>query len=224
VASPYFDRSTFDYLRDLEANNDRAWFEENRHRYEKDVKAPALRLIAEMGPRLAEISPHFRATPRSLYRIHRDVRFSRDKRPYKATIGIHFRHERARSAHAPGYYLHVEPANLFVGLGIWHPESKPLRLIREHIAENPDDWNAAVGAKPFASQFELAGDRLSRGPKGFDRDHPMIEALKWKDYIGTRRLTQSFVASDTLPADLAEAFEAGTPFMTFLCAALDVPF
>lgn len=224
ASAGYFTKETFRFLEDLEANNDREWFTANKERYEKHVKAPALALISAMGPELGKISGHFKATPRSLFRIHRDVRFSKDKRPYKTTIGVHFRHERAKSAHAPGYYLHIERGNVFVGIGIWHPESAALRKIREHIAENPTAWKRATGAKSFASSYELAGDQLKRAPKGFDPDHPMIDALKWKDHIGVRQLTQSFVTSDKLPKELGRAFREGTPYMKFLCAALDVPF
>jgi uncharacterized protein (TIGR02453 family) len=224
VATPHFTKATFDFLRDLDANNDRDWFAENKDRYQKHVKAPALALVSAMGPELNRISNHFTATPRSLFRIHRDVRFSKDKRPYKTTVGVHFRHERAKSAHAPGYYLHVEPGNVFVGVGIWHPEPAALRKIREHIAENPAGWKRATGAKAFRSSYELAGDRLKRAPKGFDPEHPMIDALRWKDHIGVRQLTQSFVTSEKLPKELGRTFAAGTPFMKFLCASLDVPF
>jgi len=224
VPDEYFTKATFGFLRDLAANNDRDWFAANQDRYETHVKAPALRLVTAMGPELEKISPHFRATPRSLFRIHRDVRFSKDKRPYKTTVGVHFRHERARSAHAPGYYLHIEPGNVFVGVGIWHPEPPALRKIRDHIVENPTAWKRAVGAKAFASRYELAGDRLKRAPKGYDPDHPMVEALKWKDHIGVQQVTQAFVTRADLPKELGKTIAAGTPLMKFLCAALEVPF
>lgn len=224
MGTRYFSRSTFDFLGDLAANNDRAWFAENKRRYEDAVKDPALRFIEDFGPKLEKISPHFRATPRSLYRIHRDVRFSKDKRPYKTSAGLHFRHEQSKSAHAPGFYLHIEPGQVFLGIGLWRPESSALRAIREHIVEEPQAWKKASAAKGFRAHFELAGDRLARPPKGFDRDHPLVEDLKWKDYIGVKPLDEASVTSDSLPGDLAKAFRAGSPFMGFLCDALGVPF
>ncbi len=224
MAKRYFSKATFGFLRELKANNDRAWFADNRARYEEHLKDPALRLIADFAPELAELSPHFRATPSSLFRIHRDVRFSKDKSPYKTAAGIHFRHEASRDAHAPGFYLHVEPGNVFAGLGIWHPEPGALRAIREHVVEAPDAWRRAAEGERFTSAFELSGDRLQRPPRGFDPEHPLIEDLKWKDYVGVRRLPQSFVTGDSLPGELAEAFRAGLPLMEFLCEALDVPF
>jgi uncharacterized protein (TIGR02453 family) len=224
VANRYFTKAIFDYLGDLKANNDRAWFEANKARYEEVLKAPALRFIADFGPELAKISPHFKATPRSLYRIHRDVRFSKDKSPFKTQAGLHFRHDRAKDAHAPGYYLHIEPGQIFLGIGLWQPESQPLRQIRERIVEDPAAWKRAAGGKKFRDAFELAGDRLSRAPKGFDPEHPLVEDLKWKSYIGVHELTQAAVTRDDLPKELAKTFRAGTPFMAFLCQALGVPF
>ena len=222
--STYFSEKTFRFLRNLAENNDRAWFAANKSGYDENVKAPALALIEDFAPRLKKISPRFAATPRSLYRLHRDTRFSKDKSPYKTYAGIHFRHERAKDAHAPGFYLHVEPGSVFAGVGIWHPEPDALRRIREHIVEHPDAWKRATRAKGFTSTFELAGDRLTRPPKGFDPTSGLIEDLKWKDYIGVATLDERFARRPTLPAELAETFAAGTPFMRFLCDALDVPF
>jgi len=222
--SAYFSQQTFRFLRDLAENNDRAWFADNKSRYDEHVKAPALALIEDFAPRLKKISPRFAATPRSLYRLHRDTRFSKDKSPYKTYAGIHFRHERAKDAHAPGFYLHIEPGSVFAGVGIWHPESDALRRIREHIVEHPDAWKRASRAKGFASRFELDGDRLTRPPKGFDPSSGLIEDLKWKDYIGVATLDERFVRGEALPAQLAETFAAGTPLMRFLCEALDVSF
>lgn len=224
MAKKYFSKGAFDFLKDLKKNNDRDWFAANKARYEEQVKDPALRLIADMGPELKKISPHFMATPRSLFRIHRDVRFSKDKSPYKTQTGIHFRHEESKNAYAPGFYLHIAPGDVFVGCGIWHPEGKALRSIREHMVEVPADWKRASQAKRFKDAYDLAGDRLKRPPKGFDPDHPLIEDLKWKDFIGVRQLTQAFVTADDLPKQLGTTFKAGAPFMKFLCDALGVRF
>jgi uncharacterized protein (TIGR02453 family) len=223
-AAPHFSAETLRFFRDLKENNNRSWFGENKERYEEAVKDPALRLIADFAPHLAELSSHFKATPRSLYRIHRDTRFSKDKVPYKTYMGLHFRHDHARDAHAPGYYLHVEPGSVFAGVGIWHPETAPLRHIREGIVEDPAGWKRASRAESFTGTFELAGDRLKRAPKGFDAEHPLVEDLKWKDYIGIVELDEAFVTKGDLAARLAKTFAPATPFMRFLCKTLDVPF
>ena len=134
----------FEFLSDLKANNDRTWFAENKQRYLESVRDPMLEFISEFAIPLAKISPHFRADSRpnggSLFRIHRDTRFSKDKSPYKTNVGAHFRHESFKDAYAPGFYLHLEPGACFAGLGIWRPDSKSLGGIRRLIAESPQEW------------------------------------------------------------------------------------
>ncbi|MEM7282905.1 MAG: TIGR02453 family protein, partial [Pseudomonadota bacterium] len=123
------------FLKQLEKNNDRAWFQENKHRYESDVLAPALEFIDAMATPLHKISPHFNAIPKrmggSLMRVYRDTRFSKDKTPYKTNVGIQFRHQLGKDVHAPGYYFHIDPKSVFIGVGIWHPENKTLAKIRD---------------------------------------------------------------------------------------------
>ena len=222
--SSYFSRETFRFLADLEKHNEREWFAANKARYEEHLKEPALRLIEDFAPRLHEMSQHFRATPRSLFRIHRDTRFARDKSPYKTYAGIHFRHDSARDAHAPGFYFHIQPGTVFAGVGIWHPDPQALRTIREHIVEEPDAWKRASRGKRFTGTFSLEGERLARAPKGFDPEHPLVEDLKWKDYVGVADLGESAATGRDLVGKLSKTFSAGTPFMRFLCGAFGVPF
>jgi uncharacterized protein (TIGR02453 family) len=224
ATKPYFSEATFQFLKDLKANNTRDWFAANKSRYEEDLKAPALRVIEAFGPELHKISPHFMATPRSLFRIYRDTRFSKDKTPYKTAAGLHFRHERSKDAHAPGFYLHVAPGEIFLGIGIWHPDSQALRLIREHIVEDGAGWKKASRGKKFTDSFALEGESLKRPPKGFDPEHPLLEDLKRKDFIGVQTMTQAFVLSNDLPKQLASTFKPGVPLMRFLCDAVGVPF
>lgn len=222
--TPYFTRKTFQFLKDLAANNRRDWFAENKARYEDGVKLPALRFIQDFQDRLGRLSPHFHAGPRSLFRIHRDTRFAKDKSPYKRHTGIHFRHELAGDVHAPGYYVHIEPGACFLGLGIWHPDGPSVRKIREAMVEDPAAWKKASRGKRFTATWEMSGDRLVRGPRGFDPEHPLAEDLKWKDFVAGRSVPQSFMTSPDLPDTLAKAFAAGSPFMAFLCRAVEVPF
>jgi uncharacterized protein (TIGR02453 family) len=220
----YFTNASFKFLKELKTNNNRDWFNENKSRYEGDVKAPALRLIEDFGPYLNKMSPHFMATPRSLFRIYRDTRFGKDKTPYKTATGIHFRHERAKDAYAPGFYLHVAPGEVFLALGIWHPQGPAVRAIREHIVEDPAGWKKASRGKKFTDAFKLEGESLKRPPRGIDAEHPLIEDLKRKDFIGVQASTQKLVTSKDLPEELATRFKAGIPMVRFLCDALDVPF
>ncbi len=225
--APRFSPALFSFLRGLAADNDKAWFEEHRSEYDANVKEPALDFIEAFRPRLHSISPHFEANARvnggSLFRIHRDTRFSKDKTPYKTNTGMHFRHERAKDVHSPGFYLHLEPRNCFMGVGIYKPETKVAYTIREMIAAEPDRWQAITGGD-FADTFALMGDSLKRPPKGFDPDHPLIDDLKRKDFIASATLTQSEVTA----TDFADRFEAlcraGGPFMAFLCEAVGVDY
>ncbi len=216
----------FRFLRDLKDNNDRTWFQENKERYDRDARGPALEFVAAFGPHLEKISTHFVADPRpvggSMFRIHRDTRFSKDKSPYKTAIGLHFRHEEARNAHAPGFYLHLEPRQCFVGMGLWRPETAVARQIREAILADPAAWKRAAHAKRFRDTFELSGDSLKRPPAGVDADHPLVEDLKRKDFIAVRELSQGDVtAKDFLP-EFARLCRTGRPLMDFLCDVLQV--
>lgn len=223
-----FGAGIFRYLKDLAAHNDRDWFDANRDRYESELKEPAQRLILAVGERLDEVSPHLRADPRtqggSLFRIYRDVRFSKDKRPYKTHVGIQFRHAAGKDAHAPGLYLHVEPEGSFFGFGMWRPPGPALRAIRTRIVEHPDAWRAAIGGARFRKTFELGGESLKTHPRGFDPDHPLIEDLRRKDFIGSRSLSKAEVQSDDLADRIVELGTVGRPMMAFLCEAIDVPF
>ena len=227
-AKRFFDPGLFRFLKQLAANNNRDWFNENKARYVSDVVAPATTLIESMEPRLATLTTHFRADPRrnggSMMRIYRDTRFGNDKRPYKLNVGIQFRHEAGRDVHAPGFYLHLEPGDCFVAAGIWRPASPALRAIREFIADNPSSWRRARDASPFADHFTLSGESLKRPPRGFDADHPEIADLKRKDFIAFTPLTEAEVCGEGLADRITAAYGETAPLMRFLCAALDVPF
>ena len=224
----YFTPATYRFLKDLEANNNRPWFHEHKDRYDHDIKEPALQFIRDMAPRLAKISPQFEANARavggSLFRIQRDTRFGKDKTPYKTNTGIQFRHAMGKDAHAPGYYMHLEPSGSFMGLGLWRPESKVAYQIREAIADNPAAWKRATRSKRFTDVFTLQGDSLIRPPRGYEADHPLIEDLKLKDFIASARLSQKQVTSPTFIDEYEAMLKAGTPFMRFLCGAVGVPF
>ena len=223
-----FGPELFSFLEDLRANNNREWFAANKHRYEEQLLEPALDFIEAFAPRLEKISPHFRADPRpsggSLFRIYRDTRFSKDKTPYKTNLGIHFRHERAKDAHAPGYYLHIGPGEVFAGGGIWHPGTEAATRIREAIVADPERWRRATRSGPFAKQLELGGNSLKRVPPWADPEHPFADDLKRKDFFGWARLSESDVLAPDFVDEYARICRAAAPLMQFLCDALDVPY
>jgi len=224
----HFTERTFSFLKELAKNNNREWFTANKARFEEDVKEPAIRFILDFAPLLKAISPHFKADPRgnggSLFRIYRDTRFSKDKSPFKTHTGIQFRHDQGKDAHAPGYYLHIEPGGCFIGLGTWRPDGKALSKIRDGLGENTSGWEMALSFPPFKDRFHLSGESLVRPPRGFDPQHPFIEDLKRKDFIAISPLADSDVLAPGFLEDFGEACRAGTPFMSFLCGTLEVPF
>jgi len=223
-----FGSETFRYLLDLKENNDRDWFQANRARYEDVVCEPALRFISDFGPRLQTVSPHFDAIPKkfggSLFRIYRDVRFSRDKRPYKTHVGIHFRHKQHRDAHAPGFYLHLEPNNVFAGAGMWRPHPQALRAIRRLIVEDGDGWRQVTGDPGLGEELELGGESLKRAPRGFDRDHALIRDIKRKSFMAVARLSGERALAASFLDDYTGICAAASPLMRFVCRATGVPY
>jgi uncharacterized protein (TIGR02453 family) len=215
----------FAFLKDLKKNNDRAWFEKNRDRYENDVKEPLRQFILDFAKPLGKISPRFRSDPRkSMFRIHRDVRFSKDKSPYKTNAALHFRHERAADAHTPGFYLHLEPGGVFGGFGIWRPDTQAQLAIREAIVDDPTRWKRIVGAKKFRDRLEVQGDSLKRPPRGFDPEHPLIENLKRKDFVSVASFTEKEATSAGFLGQYADTCKVASPYVRFLADALDLEF
>ena len=216
------------FLNELSKQNNRTWFQANKPRYEKELLEPALAFIESMAGPLEKVSPHFRAVPKrvggSLMRIYRDVRFSNDKRPYKTNVGIHFRHEKGKDVHAPGFYFHIDPDEVFLGAGIWHPDSKTLGKIRKAIVKDPTGWKKAKGGKAFRDLYQLAGDSLKRPPRGFDADHPLLEDLKRKDHIAVCELDHGDLFEPDIVKETAAAFRASKTYVAFLCKAIGVKF
>ena len=223
----HFKPALFTFLRDLAANNDRDWFDANKPRYQTQVKEASIRFITDFAPHLAKVSKHFNADPRpvggSLFRIYRDTRFSKDKTPYNTHVGIHFRHENAKDVHAPGFYLHLEPKESFLGVGIWHPDTAAAGKIRQAIVDDSARWGRLLKRKSW-TDFNFVGDSLKRPPRGFDPDHPFIDDLKRKDFIALTSFPQFSVTSPNFLGDGAAGCKKGSAVVEFLCDALGAPF
>ena len=227
--NPYITPKLFGFFRDLKKNNDRDWFEANKQRYEEVVRGPLMAFIEDFAEPLYKISPHFRADARkvggSLFRIFRDVRFSKDKTPYKTHAGVHFRHENARDAHAPGFYLHLAPGECFMAAGIWHPETAVARQIRAAILEHHDKWKKMMKGAAFARHgFTLDGESLKRPPAGIEADHPLIEDLKRKDFIAVADLAEKDLSTPGFPKLFANRCKSLANFVEFLSHAVEQPF
>lgn len=221
-----FEPRTIAFLKQLAANNNREWFKDNKTRYEEDVLDVALRFIQSIQDPLAAIAPHFTAVPTrvggSLMRVYRDTRFSKIKLPYKTNIGIQFRHERAKDVHSPGYYVHIASDDVFIGVGMWRPDTEPLRQIRERIAARPAEWKRAIGTSAFKRHFNLGGESLQRPPRGFDKEHPLIDDIKRKSFIAIRNVPVGDCTKPQFQRTVETSFKQATPYMEFLCRAVGV--
>ncbi len=228
MANRFFTPASFDFLKRLDANNNREWFDRHKQEYEDAVRSPALEFIAAMADDLRRISPNFLAVPKkvggSLMRVHRDVRFGHDKRPFKTNIGIQFRHARGKDVHAPGFYVHLEPKECFLGVGIWRPDAPALGRIRDAIVENGSAWLKASRDKKFLKTFTPDGDSLANAPRGYAKDHPHLEDLKRKDFISVSEFSRSLATSADFQPKVIAAFRSAEPYMKFLCKALDLPY
>lgn len=221
-ARAYFTREVFTFLRQLKRNNDREWFAKNKDRYTQHVVAPALSFIGDFAPQLGKISSFFLADARSsrgsLFRIYRDTRFSPDKRPFKTHVGIRFSHARGKDAHAPVFYLHLEPDGCFAAAGIWHPDNRALTKLRTAIVGAPEQW-----AK-LRKVLTLDGERLSRPPRGFDPNHRFVEDLKMKDFVASVTLTEGQICSHKLVSDFARVCQKMSPLVEFTTKSLGLKF
>jgi len=217
----------FRFLDDLKANNDRIWFKSNQARFEESVREPLLAFILAFEEPLATISPSMLAVAKksggSMFRIYRDTRFSKDKSPYKTWAAVQFRHEAGRDAHAPCYYLHLAPGDVFVGAGIWHPDGPALDAIRASMNENPKLWIKARDAVLTAG-WELEGDELKRIPRGYPAEHPLADDLRRKDFIAVRRLSEKEVLEPDFLERYTDFCREPLSLMKFLTDALGLPF
>ena len=222
--SAHFTSALFEFLSELAENNNREWFQDNKARYERDVRDALVHFVADFGDRLHKISPHMVADPRlsggSIFRIYRDVRFSKDKSPYKTNAGLHFRHEVGRDVHGPGLYLNLQPSMVFGGAGIWRPNSATVGKIRGAIAAKPDMWTSIVHDDGFNSVYTLEGESLKRAPRGIDPDHPLIDHLKLKSFAATTRFSEEDACSPDFIDVYANACAVAAPFSEFLTKAV----
>jgi uncharacterized protein (TIGR02453 family) len=228
MANAYFTPELFRFLTELEAHNERDWFQANKERYEKSARDPFLRLIADLGPKLKKISPHFVAdaspTGGSMMRIYRDTRFSKDKTPYKTAMAAHFWHDKGKEGAMPAFHLRLQPGSSTVGAGIWHPEPGALKKIRKAIVDDSKTWAKVRADKRMGSGCGMIGESLKRPPPGFDAEHPFIEDIKRKDFGISLPLDDKRVAKGELMDDIVAGMKTAGPFLRFLSEAIGLGF
>jgi uncharacterized protein (TIGR02453 family) len=227
--SRYFSDRSFKFMRGLARNNDRIWYQAHKADYETHVRLPFLQLLTDLQPGLLGVSEHYRADPKpvggSLFRLHRDTRFSKDKTPYKRWQGARLFHARGREIEAPSFYVHLEPGASFVGAGLWHPQPATQRQVRQFIFDNPGSWETAAHAPAFRRRYDMdMSDTLVRPPRGFPADFAFVDDLKRRNFVAARGLDDTLIVGPRLRQTLERDLQSLAPFVDYLCAALDLEF
>lgn len=212
-------KSTLSFLKTLKKNNNREWFTDNKPAFQAENE----QFISFAEAVLSEMNKYDNietiSGKKSVFRIYRDVRFSKDKTPYK----IHFSGslKRATKLLRGGYYFHIAPNNSFVGGGFWGPNPKDLLRIRKEIAVDASELREIITDKKFISVFgELQGDKVKTSPRGFDKNHPDLDLLQFKQYIISKKFSDKEVLQSDFHLKIVETFNAMRPFFDYMSALL----
>ncbi|WP_179957802.1 DUF2461 domain-containing protein [Exilibacterium tricleocarpae] len=216
------DAEVFDFLTDLQINNNRPWFEDNRDRY-RSVAATFEQFIGGLINNIARFDPDIgRLQPRQcIFRIYRDTRFSKDKTPYKTSLGAHLlAGGRSHEANHAGYYLKIAPGGSLLAGGAYLPPGSWLGPIRQAICDNPAAFKKIIAQKSFKNYFgTIEGEKLKTAPRGFAKDHPEIELLRYKSFLAVHNLDDEQVTDAGFMGHTTRVFRALQPFAAFLNAA-----
>jgi uncharacterized protein (TIGR02453 family) len=206
------------FLRGLKRNNNREWFQKHKSIYETYVKEPMGALIESLAVDFQRFAPEMIASPKaSAYRIYRDTRFSKDKSPYKTHVAAVFPRSGLAKHEGAGFYLHIDPTEVLIGGGIYMPMPEDLAAVRGHIADSPDEFFAVIESRKFRKTFgKLAGEQLSRVPRGFSTEHPAAEYLKYKQFLAAQHFPAEIATTPRLYKLIIDTFEAMLPLVRFL--------
>ena len=217
--------STLKFLRDLKKNNNKPWFDAHRSQYEsakKDFEVFIQEVITKHGKNDPDIKDII--AKNCLFRINRDVRFSKDKSPYKSNMGAYISKGGKKSPYS-GYYFHCEPGQSFIGGGIWQPEPDKIKKVRQEIDYNWDEFKKIIGSKKFKSIYEdlSTGDdmSLSKVPQGFEKDNPAAKYLKLKSWVAIRNIKDTDLTSKNLVKLTVDTFNTLHPLLLFLNRAVE---
>ena len=215
--------STISFLRELKDNNNKEWFDLHRKDYE-NAKSDYLKLVSQILEKLKTIDPALEnlEAKKCVFRINRDVRFSKNKDPYKTNMGS-FYSKGGKAVECAGYYFHLEPGSCFIGGGYWMPQGPDLKKIRSEIDYNLEEFTGILQEKTMKKYFgELSQEaRLSRPPQGYDADNPAVEYLKLKSFTVTSPLPDEQLTNPTLLSNIVDHFRAMKPLVQFLNRSLD---
>lgn len=218
MSVPRFTERTLKFLRSLKRNNTREWFNAHKDDYEADVRQPMIATIERLAEDFREFAPELLASPKaSLYRIHRDTRFSPNKAPYKTHAAAVFPHRRLPKHEGAGVYFHISTEDVWIGGGMYAPQTPQLVVLREHIAANVTQLRGIVESPAFRRRVgAIEGERLQRVPRGFPKDHEAAEYLKFRQFIAGRALPPEFAASPKFYGTLVATFREVMPLAQFL--------
>src|SRR3954471_14561653 len=221
MSSPFTAR-TVRFLRALKRNNDREWFRARKAQYEADVRQPMIELLERLAGDFRSFAPEFVAEPKvSLYRIYRDTRFSADKTPLKTHVSAHFPMRGLPKGEGGGLYVEIAPTWVWMGGGLYMPSNTQLQAIRSHIAETYPRLHRLVTVPAFRRTVgTLGGERLSRVPRGYEKDHPAAHYLHFKQFLAGREFDADFATSGAFYRELVATFRAVAPLVRFLTRAL----
>ena len=216
--------ATLKFLKNLQKNNNKAWFEKNRTAYE-DAKSGFLSMVEKLIPGIAGFDPAVAdlVAKNCTFRINRDVRFSQNKSPYKNNMAAYF-NKAGKKGNGAGYYLHIEPGQSFAAAGIWQPEPADLAKIRQEIDYNLDEWKKILTNPAFKKNFEKGLDSsniLARPPKGYSEDNPAMQYVKLKSFVIRKPLSDDDVIDKGFVKKVVKVFQAAFPVVEFLNKAVD---
>lgn len=218
-------KTTLQFLKELKKNNDREWFLQNKGRYQ-EAHGLFTEFVEDLLKKLAAFDPSVKGVTagQCVFRIYRDVRFSKDKSPYKTHFGAYITSDgRKTEVHGKaGYYLHIEPGASMLAGGAYMPDGTWLKAIRQEIDYNGAEFRKILAAKKFREYFgELEGEKLTRLPKGYDETHPDIALLKFKSYLAVHQCSDRQVLDKDFSAHCASVFKAMHPLNSFLNRSMD---
>ncbi len=216
-------QSTLKFIKDLKKNNNKPWFDANRKKYE-GAKADFVGFVENLIAAISKFDPAVSSlkAKECIFRINRDIRFSKDKSPYKTNMGTYI-NPGGKKVNTPGYYFHCEPGQNFAAGGLYIPEAAVLAKVRQEIDYNFDEWKSIISNKTFKKYFPKVDgiEVLSRPPKGYSDDNPAIEFLKMKSFIVSRPLTDAQLTDKNLIKEVSKTFETMKPMIDFLNNAMD---
>ena len=220
-----FPKEGMDFLKKLKKNNNRPWFQKHKEIYDESVRFPMQCLIASLSERMADIAPEIEFNPKkSIFRIYRDVRFSKNKAPYKTNIAASFgyRAKKKSAVETPGLYIGISPGEIYIGGGLYMPSGDQLKAIRKMMVEKPDEYLAIVDDKRFKREFDgIEGEKLAKAPLGYPKDHPMIEHLKHKQFfVGKEYDDESMCLKKDFINRVVQAFADTMPLVRWLTKAI----